>query len=260
MLRLSAGAADRTQDRAHTKKDLDHYFKADAHNYHTETVDTHSKWLRAAPVGQAILDVGSGSGLLLQQMLTREAVLRVLAIDISRAALKKGREIITDPRVKFEHRSIYTPFRALAGAFDTAYMRFAIHHFEFAQLALDNTAGALRPGGHLIVHDVLGYDDPAIDLLFAKITRLRQPADFKFYGKAELRTMCGRAGFRVKDFMVKRFTLNLERWLSEYEEPKKVLSLFERAPAAAKQAFGYREVGGTRAVSFRTYMLVAERV
>jgi ubiquinone/menaquinone biosynthesis C-methylase UbiE len=110
-------------------------------------------------VGRDVLDVGSGSRLLLQEMLKQKSVERVLAIDISKDALKKGRQVIRDARVRFQHRSIYSPVKSLASTFDAAYMHFALHHFEYAQTGLDNTSQALRPGGKLIIQDVLGYED-----------------------------------------------------------------------------------------------------
>lgn len=124
---------------------------------------------------------------------------------------------------------------------------------------MDNVAAALTPGGRVVLLDVLGYADPEVDELFGRITRIRQPTDYKFFSKPELEAMFARAGFSITDFKSQSFKLDLRRWLGEYEEPERVLSMFEQAPAKAKEAFHYRAVEGRPTVEFSTYLLVGQR-
>jgi SAM-dependent methyltransferase len=109
--------------------------------------------LNAAAIsgGQAVLDVGCGTG-----GSTREAGRRadggaVLGLDLSRRMLARAREIAASEgldNVRFEHgdAQVY-PFAA--GSFDVAMSLFGSMFFDEPTAAFTNIRGALRPGGHL---------------------------------------------------------------------------------------------------------------
>ncbi len=116
-----------------------------------------------AAVGDApgrLLDVGTGTGRLLELLAPR--VERGLGVDASRAMLAYARSRLSRPDLAHCAVRQADMYRLpIADAtFDTAVLQMVLHYAEDPQAALAEAARVLRPGGRLVVVDLLRHEQP----------------------------------------------------------------------------------------------------
>lgn len=101
--------------------------------------------------GQYILDVGTGTGVLipfLLEWLGEDGA--IVAVDISEKMIEKARQKITDPRVSFLILDIEKA--SLPGRlFDVIFCYSVFPHFSNPEKALCNMHDLLAPGGSLVI-------------------------------------------------------------------------------------------------------------
>jgi len=241
------------------QRNLDLHYGEKAHNFHTETFEMHVEWMRNLDLQGHIIDLGAGSGVLLQRIVPQSTANLILATDISEESLQRGREAIDDPRVTFENLSVYDAGTKYPNQFDHAIIRGAFHHFEEPLRALESTHTTLVNGGKLIILDVLSFEDEEVDDFFERTNRIRQPKDFKFYSRPHLESLLKQKGFEVESFQTREFTMDLERWLGEYESSADLYSLYMNANEKIKEAMNFRKVEGKYYITFTGFMMIAEK-
>jgi ubiquinone/menaquinone biosynthesis C-methylase UbiE len=104
------------------------------------------KWL-AAPPGSRWLDVGCGTGALIQTVLEYAAPSEAVGIDPSAAHIAfVGARMDDDPRARFEIGDAQT-LRAAAATFDAVVSGLVLNFVPRPELAVAEMARATRPGG-----------------------------------------------------------------------------------------------------------------
>ncbi len=107
-----------------------------------------------------LLDVGAGTGRLLELLAPR--VERALGVDASRAMLALARSRLSKPELA--HCSVRQAdmYRLPLpdDAFDTVVLQMVLHYAEDPAAAVAEAARVLRPGGRLVVVDLLRHDQP----------------------------------------------------------------------------------------------------
>jgi ubiquinone/menaquinone biosynthesis C-methylase UbiE len=107
-----------------------------------------------APAGGALLDVGTGPGVLLVELATRRPDLRLTGVDLS------------DDMIAAATRNL-TPFGERASAhvgdatslpfpdrsFDMVVSSLSLHHWDHPESAVPELARVLRPGGRVYIYD-----------------------------------------------------------------------------------------------------------
>lgn len=100
--------------------------------------------------GQNILDVGTGTGVLIPFLLERlGGDGAIVAVDISGKMIEKARQKITDPRVSFLILDIEQA--SLGRLFDVIFCYSVFPHFSNPEKALCNMYDLLAPGGSLVI-------------------------------------------------------------------------------------------------------------
>lgn len=126
--------------------------------------------------GDLALDVAAGTGHVARRL--APAVRSVIALDATAAMLEAGRaaaEAAGVRNVVFQRGDAAAlPF--LDGSFDIAVTRFAVHHFEAPHAVVREMARCVRPGGRLVVADIVCADDPAVAATQNRLERLRDPS------------------------------------------------------------------------------------
>jgi len=80
--------------------------------------------------------------------------------------------------------------------FDGAVTRAAVHHFADPQRAINEMFRVLRPGGTVVIADVISSEDADESRLHNAIERLRDPSHVRMLQASELDSDASRAGFR----------------------------------------------------------------
>jgi len=134
-----------------------------------------AEWIRRlAGEGSTLVDVGCGSGNVLEYLRAQTGLRHLAGIDVSPRYLEQAKG-----RVGCEtHQGsiLDEPFVAqLAGRFDFAVLGAVLHHLvgrtrrasrARARLALVHAVSLVRPGGHVIVNEPVFYPPWMMDLVF----------------------------------------------------------------------------------------------
>jgi 2-polyprenyl-3-methyl-5-hydroxy-6-metoxy-1,4-benzoquinol methylase len=121
----------------------------------------HDVLLRLLPPKGRVLDVGCGGGTFARRLAA--AGFEVVAVDTDAAQVDATRARCADvPRVAVVHDDVMAmPFTD--GSFDAVTVLAALHHLPFEPF-LQRAAGALRPGGRLVVLGVWPATASSVDL------------------------------------------------------------------------------------------------
>src|SRR6267142_294314 len=157
-----------------------------------------SKGRRAAIVatnniGGRVLEVGIGTGISLPLYGPN---VRIFGTDISEAMLKKAKQRVTELRLKNVEGLAEMDAEKLEfpdNSFDVVMAQYVVTAVPNPEVALDEFARVLRPGGELII-----------------LTRVSADAGMRRFIEQQLQPVVRRLGFRTAEFAWSRYT----RWLA----------------------------------------------
>ncbi|MGH8327659.1 MAG: class I SAM-dependent methyltransferase, partial [Steroidobacteraceae bacterium] len=156
----------------------------------------HAKALvsQAMPTAAQALDIGCGAGHL--SFALAPYVGRMTAFDpspsmlaaVSQAAVAKDlSQIETHPG-----NAESLPFAE--SSFHLVCTRYSAHHWTRLEEAAREIARVVAPGGHALVIDTLGQDDPLVDTFMQTIELLRDPSHVRNRSRAQWRALLQSAG------------------------------------------------------------------
>ncbi|HEY3002087.1 MAG TPA: class I SAM-dependent methyltransferase [Kribbellaceae bacterium] len=117
-----------------------------------------------APEGGAVLDAGTGPGVLPVELATRRPDLRVAAIDMSTDMAAAAARNLSGFGDRAEARQADVAALPFAdGTFDLVVASLTAHHWTDPAAATAEIARVLRPGGRFAVYDVASAPYDAID-------------------------------------------------------------------------------------------------
>lgn len=177
-----------------------------------------SAWLFARLTrgpGDLVLDVAAGTGHAARQL--AGDVRAVVAVDATEEMLRRGREAA----LADGHRNIVfmradaaaLPF--LDASFDIVVCRFAVHHFERPDEQVAEMRRCLRPGGRLLVADLVADADPAVASTQNELERLRDDSHTRMLAADELRALVADGGPGDPDLELRTVRRPLRPWLEQ---------------------------------------------
>lgn len=98
-------------------------------------------------------------------------------------------------------------------AFDLVVTRFSAHHWLDMESALAEIARVLKPGGTLVVIDVVAPEMPLYDTVLQTIELLRDASHVRDYRVSEWRLMLGAAGLQVTGSDTWKLPLEFDSWV-----------------------------------------------
>jgi SAM-dependent methyltransferase len=185
----------------------------------------------------------------------------VVGADLTDAVLRVAQRGAVDTRNAAFVRALAerAPFRS--GAFDAVVLRLALHHFARPADQLAEVRRLLRPGGRLVVLDILTSPDPETAALHNAIEVLRDPSHARFVPMAELEAELGAAGFSVVSASSWRTPRDFAGWASIISEPTRMAALEvvlrRLAAAGASAGIDLREEDGMLHFTYAFALLVA---
>ncbi|MGN6665168.1 MAG: class I SAM-dependent methyltransferase [Solirubrobacterales bacterium] len=189
---------------------------------------------------------------------------RVQGVDLTPAMVEKAREEAVAEGIDNAEFSVgdATALAFEDASFDGAVTRFSFHHIPAPQRVLEEMGRVVRPGGRVIVSDLLTDEDAAAQAWHQQIERLRDPSHWATPTPARLRAMGAAAGLELESERTIPVELDYEDWLrrgSAGEAAGDLIDrLLEEAPAEA-ESFRVSGEPGERRLLFRSMLLCWRR-
>lgn len=173
--------------------------KVDDYEFYAESFDIldtqYSEWLEEKTSllnslfeGKKIIEVGCGSGLLLQYIPKNY---EITGTDFSQGNLDKAKE--KNPNVSFFKADLNdkNSWISYSGEFDTVLCSEVVEHIEDDKTAMEILHSLVKPGGILVL------TVPAFNLLFSEFDR--KEGHFRRYSKKQISSLVEQVGFRIEE-------------------------------------------------------------
>lgn len=184
---------------------------------------------------EEVLDAGCGAGHTALALAPGAA--HVTALDLAPTMLAQGRQLAQErnlTNITFQRGDVEALTFADA-TFDLVVSRYSAHHWPHPGRALAEFHRVLRPGGRVLIADVVGYDDFVSDTHLQALELLRDPSHVRDHTLAQWQAMLAAAGFTA----VVRFTwalrLDFDAWVTRMATPAATIAqlrtILTHAPA-----------------------------
>lgn len=223
------------------------YLDSAVHAAGADLAAAHERVATTLPRTAVALDVGCGAGHLVFAL--APAVSRITAVDPSPAMLDTVREAAASRGIAhIELRQAAAealPFDN--NSFCVVASRFSAHHWYNVPAALAEMRRVVKPGGYLLMIDLLGHDMPLADTHLQAIELLRDPGHARDLDAPQWRAAIAAAGFALQD--EQRWTIRLEfdAWVRRMRTPPEsvaaIRALQRGAPREVREALGYEDDG-----------------
>ena len=213
---------------------------------------------------QRVLDVATGGGHTALAFAGFAAA--VVAGDLTLPMLEAARGFVRDKgavNVRFLAADVEDlPFGN--GSFGVVTCRIAAHHFPAILPALKEVARVLKPGGSLLLQDILGHDDRELAAFILEVEKRRDPSHVRALPQREWAAFLKAAGMTVIDETVLTKARAWAEWTGRMGMSAQAGAELERyvlaAPARCRDGFGFRvEQGRIESFTDRMILLRADR-
>ncbi|HEY2037439.1 MAG TPA: class I SAM-dependent methyltransferase [Steroidobacteraceae bacterium] len=192
------------------------------------------------PPHNLALDIGCGGGHL--SFTLAPHVSRMVALDPSPgmlAAVSEGAAARGLTGIEARQGNAQTlPFAA--GTVPLVCTRYSAHHWTRLEAAVSEIGRVLAPGGHVLVIDTLGHEDPLVDTFMQAIELLRDPSHVRNRSAAEWRSLLRPAHLVELEYAEWPTRLEFGSWAERMRTPADrvavIRSLQEGAPAEVREA------------------------
>ena len=187
--------------------------------------------LAAISNSDRVVDVACGPGFL--TMAFAEKCEHVLGVDATGEFLRRARREADSRHI---HNIAFAPGDANHldledGTFDCASCRAAFHHFPDPARVLGEMRRVVRPGGKILVADMLASRDPEQASLHNRIEKLCDPTHTRALADTEFEQLFREAGLEVLQRPTSKIHYELEEWLGHggpnEEAAREIRRLFE---------------------------------
>jgi ubiquinone/menaquinone biosynthesis C-methylase UbiE len=191
-----------------------------------------------------VLDVATGGGH--TALAFASIVRRVVACDLTEPMLAAARAHVRSrggSSIEFVAGDAgVLPFRD--ESFDVVTCRTAAHHFADVAAAVRQIHRVLRPGGSLLLQDILGHDDTEASAFILEVEKRRDPSHVRSYRAVEWKAFLRAAGLTVIEDSVIWKLREWNEWTGRMrmtQEARRDLEDFvRRAPERCRAAFDFR--------------------
>lgn len=104
-------------------------------------------------------------------------------------------------------------------AFDVVITRYSAHHWHDVGQALREVTRVLKPGGVLIVMDIMSPGHPLRDIWLQTVEALRDTSHVRNYSSGEWLSMINEAGLITDNVQTDRLALEFSSWVARMRTP-----------------------------------------
>lgn len=226
------------------KDAVERQFSAVAEHYRTSAVHAGGEDLAqlvavaALTKREQVLDAGSGAGHTALALAPGAA--HVTAVDLSATMLAQGRRLALErglANVAFQVGDVEALTFADA-SFDLVASRYSAHHWPRPQRALAEFHRVLRPGGRVLLGDIVSYDDFVSDTHVQTIELLRDPSHVRDHTLMQWLALLVAAGFTPAVRFTWALRLDFTAWVTRMATPAATVAqlrtLLTHAPAEVR--------------------------
>lgn len=182
-----------------------------------------------------LLDAGTGTGH--TALAFAPHVAQVVALDLTAAMLAQGQHLAAERglhNIAFRRGDVeHLPFDN--ASFDLVTSRYSAHHWPHPQLALGEFARVLRPGGQLLLADVIAPDNPTGDTFLNAIELLRDPSHVRDHSVAQWMATLTAAGFAADPLFTWIVRLDFDDWVTRMATPAPAVAMIKTLLDGAPQ-------------------------
>jgi ubiquinone/menaquinone biosynthesis C-methylase UbiE len=193
----------------------------------------------------AVLDLGCGAGHAsfavaanVANVVSYDLSVEMLAVVTAEAAQRGLTNLITRQGVVED-----LPFPS--ASFDFVLTRFSAHHWSNLPKALAEMRRVLKPGGSVVVIDVIAPDSPLVDTHLQCIELLRDVSHVRNYAFIEWQRQLEKAGLRIEASDQWKLPLDFEAWVTRMRTPSDrvavIRGLLRGAPQEVRQYLAVQE-------------------
>jgi len=224
-----------------------HYAESGLHR-RGESLET-VRSLAAATAADVALDIGTGTGFTAFALAGDGA--RVLAVDLTPEMLAEGQRLAGEMKLEARLGWLLAVAERLPfpdDSFPVVTCRYASHHFHDLPRALRELARVIRPGGRIVLCDVVAPESPALVQLMNELERLRDPTHVWDYPVSQWRQeLLPAAGLDVRAVVPGKNPQLFSEWVHRAGTPPQavdqLLKLFTEASREARPSFDVRLEG-----------------
>lgn len=233
------------------KTSINQQFSQVAANYSTSTVHAQGSDLQTmvscVPFEgtEVVLDAGCGAGH--TTVAFAPHVKTVVAVDLSAAMLDECRRLAQEravTNVAFEMGDV-EKLRFAAQSFDLVVSRYSAHHWPDPGHAITEFGRILKPGGQLILSDIVSFEEFVVDSYVQTIEVLRDPSHVRDHTIQQWKTLLEAAGFHFQLVSEHEVWLNFDSWVQRMATPAVnvagLKSVFESAPEEVRHKLKVEE-------------------
>ncbi len=167
-----------------------------------------------------VLDLGCGGGHVtyhlapFAEQITAYDLTPSMVEIVKKQAIEKGFDNVIGQVGSAEH----LPFEA--NTFDCIITRYSAHHWQNVGQALLEMERVLTANGKVIIFDILGHSDPALDTFFQTMEMIRDPSHVRDYSLQEWCKFAEYAGFKIETIEKQTLDLNFQSWVERMQTPE----------------------------------------
>jgi SAM-dependent methyltransferase len=144
--------------------------------------------------------------------------------------------------------------------FDLVATRFSAHHWPDVLRALLELRRVARPGGHLLLIDLLGDDSPVVDTHLQAIELIRDPGHARDLTVAEWQVALRAAAWRCREFHSWPVRIAFDSWVERMQvQAHRMALLREMQDAASAQVRQALTIEADGSFTARVGLFVAVR-
>jgi ubiquinone/menaquinone biosynthesis C-methylase UbiE len=217
------------------------------------------------PADSRILDIGTGIGLL-PLLLAEDGAKQVVGIDISPEMLEQAEYLRLSRSSEASARATFrlAPAHALPfrdEQFDAVTCRLVLNHVRRPERIIKEIARVLRPGGIVVLAELLGVDNPVKRATQNAIEERRNAAHVAARGAEQYNKLLTDAGLQIEAKEIVSFERELEEWLGIYHTDRAdaavVREMIEAGLETDAAGINARRQGGTLVFDQRMYYMRA---